>query len=313
MRQSFYSSISDAEIVRGFVLGRIAESENLDFKGEFWIDGRPGKSASQEAGKDIAAFANSDGGSLVVGVSDRDDCASGFNTNFKLDGRKKQLEAWLLNELSPSAVASSVEIVELSFDVEGRRQCVLVVNVPPWPHGVVGVRWKDAGWIFPFRLGRDTKFLSLEEAMVRNDVSRRALYLRMGELMARSSPHPEYKGIRVRFSSPVVQAVVGEPGTNPKPVALALKHGCHGAIVGLERDCFLVRMNGVLFGYDQIPSGIMRLTDDMAIPSGQELVVPFEHVVAAWWGASAHNAINVSLNAMVYWVDDRWALYSHLS
>src|SRR6266446_789055 len=103
--------IRDGQAVAELVARKEIESQNLDFKGGFWEDSRYRckacgdkaliqRPAGVEAGKDVAAMANTDGGDLIAGVDDTDDRASGwYGKALPRDG-DETLRRWLANVLA---------------------------------------------------------------------------------------------------------------------------------------------------------------------------------------------------------------------
>jgi hypothetical protein len=126
--------ISTAEDFRRLIcLGTTAEDLRFEFKSK--IDGWQAKDAKAKLGarremcRDVAQFANTDGGYLVVGVSETTvagrtvaDAVVGVPDSTAL---KAWLEQAVTNHLVPSRFGQSVEVI----DVDGAS--VVVVNVPP--------------------------------------------------------------------------------------------------------------------------------------------------------------------------------------
>jgi len=96
--------------------------------------------------KTIAAFLNSDGGTLLIGVSD-DGNALGIEPDFKYLGRKKNADGWLLSlrELVEKALGSEVwASIRVSL-LQHEGKTVAVVHCPPrasetWHNEVGGER-----------------------------------------------------------------------------------------------------------------------------------------------------------------------------
>ncbi len=223
-----HSRIRDGQKVAELVARNEMESQNLDFKGGFWEDSKyrckecgdralVQRPASVEAGKDVAAMANADGGDLIVGVDDTDDRASGwFGKPLPIDAHET-LRRWLANVLAPREVTDTVEIGRMTARdaSDGTEHDVLIVNVPPWSDGPVGVKSMDA-YLFPLRRDRDTRFLSFEEIMRLNEGSRRSVYLRLKEAQAALAG----QAAAVTILSPIIvrQGVVGGKGSEHKYV-----------------------------------------------------------------------------------------------
>jgi schlafen family protein len=90
--------------------------------------------AQQETCRDIAQFANTSGGSLLIGVKERLDPASGlklaigFERVNKPDGMKAWIEEAIKNYLVPATFAHPIEVLS------DPARTVVVVNVPPSIH-----------------------------------------------------------------------------------------------------------------------------------------------------------------------------------
>jgi hypothetical protein len=119
-----------------------------------------------ELAKDIAAFANALGGSLIVGTNE--DCADTLSYSGISKGYAEKLVVAVASVttggyLSPQPIVEPVTLVLGSDSSAGRT--ILVVNVWPYPDQPVGARSKEAhAWRFPLRVGDQTRFL--EPAML---------------------------------------------------------------------------------------------------------------------------------------------------
>ena len=120
-----HEPIRTFEQVAALVANHAQEDLHLDFKGVFWPPAkaeppddapakpdtakkqRKSKSPEEEAAKDIAAFMNADGGSIVIGVGDEGDRASGFNATYRFAGRKQTFFKWLSLRLAPESVVAT--------------------------------------------------------------------------------------------------------------------------------------------------------------------------------------------------------------
>lgn len=113
----------------------------LEFKGKIdWGSKTNGYShkrkamAQQETCRDIAQFANTSGGSLLIGVKERLDPANGlklaigFERVINPDGMKAWIDEAIKNYLVPATFAHPIEILR------GPKRTVVVVNVPPSIH-----------------------------------------------------------------------------------------------------------------------------------------------------------------------------------
>lgn len=199
MAAYLHSRLMDAAGVQRLLSDRLAEGLHLDFKQTFWTVG-------EEAAKDVAAFANSEGGDLVIGVSEKAPGVAGGIVPVASQGRGKdpaqRLLQWLHNHLAPEQAANTVQIQEIHLP---SGDSVLAVAVPPWADGVVGVGTSNGEvWRFPYRDGADTQFWGWEEVLMRSDVQARRAYLRTMELVG-------YGLARVAIASPLI--AIGPDGT----------------------------------------------------------------------------------------------------
>lgn len=162
-----WKPITTAAEVERLVAAHAPETEHLDFKREHWS----GESARAEAAKDIAAFLNAMGGTIVLGVTDEGGQA-GKILPMKLAGNTAQdFRQWLRPALTSSSAADYVDFELL----ETKDGTVAAVNVRPWPHGVVGVRWSSDGGLlrFPIREGTRMRDMAWEVVVMRNPACQR--------------------------------------------------------------------------------------------------------------------------------------------
>lgn len=120
------------ETVRSLVESKVPESERLDYKREVY-----GKGDNREIAKDISALANTQGGHLVLGISD----AEGEPTEIVgLDGIDPDAEIRRMDDVLRTSVQPSIAGVRFKPIRAGERLAVIVVRVPKsWraPHQVV--------------------------------------------------------------------------------------------------------------------------------------------------------------------------------
>lgn len=134
------------------------EDERTEFKRATWRDGA-------EAAKDVASFANADGGEIVVGVvEDGAARASSFENWAQMDDAAavQQLRALLITHIRPRDFTDKVLMVPIRTSA-GTRACV--VDVPP-SASVVAVGYgsdRDQKLGFPIRSGRETRWMSFDE------------------------------------------------------------------------------------------------------------------------------------------------------
>jgi hypothetical protein len=126
------------------VLGRTSEDRTLEFKAEYrWRrDGASGDIAqahAEELSRDVAQFANTEGGVLLIGVAEKvvdgRRIAEKISPISDVSGLKQWIEQAIRNYLVPSTFSRSLREILLP---EGT---VLAVNVPPSVHLVA--LWND--------------------------------------------------------------------------------------------------------------------------------------------------------------------------
>jgi hypothetical protein len=157
----------------------------LDFKREVASD------ELHTMAKDVAAFANAFGGTILVGVQDREDGIVHVGIELSVARRLQEryqdaAKTWC--EPYPHVLPTLVALPE-------RPDVVLAVNIEPCAAGVVGVniavpdsngrfaRRADA-WLFPVRVGSHTKALSPQEAAMHLDVHVRSVSIRLCRALA---------------------------------------------------------------------------------------------------------------------------------
>lgn len=176
--------------------GLAVESDVLDFK----EDVRKGPSGSIELpdlAKDVAAFANASGGTLLIGALE--ERATGrllhyapFDAPAIAKLRKAYSEA-VRDFCSPRPICDSTPIAHGSGSV-------LAVNVWPFPGQVVGARLQQKGeriFRFPLRTGIDTHYLEAEQLPMLMIPELRRLVV-----LLRGIPRDEYVRRYRSFASP---------------------------------------------------------------------------------------------------------------
>lgn len=115
--------------------------------------------------KTVAAFANSDGGNLLVGVSD-DGEVLGLDSDLALMKQPDvdRYELWLRDFLTQTLGAAATAAVAVTFPRVGERQ-ICLVRVPESPRPVFVTPGKGEGPQLWVRIGNSTRQLPLDEAM----------------------------------------------------------------------------------------------------------------------------------------------------
>ncbi len=151
------SSDLTLDLVEAAVQAHVEESQRLDFKRE--LPGRKGVGKT-ELPKDVAMFANAEGGILVYGVTDKNSTAdellgvAEFDDNFE-----RAIRTAVLNAISPPVY--NVRIDHLTNE-DGLSVVTIEVPCSPGaPHFIHGDQ--EAAYRAPLRVGRDTRWLSESE------------------------------------------------------------------------------------------------------------------------------------------------------
>jgi len=272
-------------VINGFVNQKRAEDEQLDFKHIPWEKGK-----GIEAAKDVAAFANHLGGDLMLGISTKNDCASGWNPipNADLVSVEDSIRQALISHLRPQEIAEIVEIAKVPATKADHS--VIVVSVPPFRQ-LVGVEERASDKLtlqFPIRTGNRTRFLTFDEVMNRSSATTRGSFIRLKDLIGTFAVGAE---VGIGFSSPILNQcgqAVKEPEMGD--------NGIYGCIVSLTADVLTLKLKP--------PRGVGSRFDYV-------VAVPLEIVIAAWIDKKFPSQvpfISLALDANVVWNCQYWQL-----
>lgn len=153
-------------------LGETSESIHWDYKQSF----NPKK--AEDLAIDLAAFANTFGGTLLIGVAEKTDgakkVASGFVPGINVEEIRKTVHTHISEIISPK-----IDVQVVPIEVSGNL--VVAINVEP-SINLVGVCLdRDRRqYSFPYRTEFGNRFLTLEEVEERMaDNKTRAMYLKL--------------------------------------------------------------------------------------------------------------------------------------
>lgn len=153
-------------------LGETSESIHWDYKQSF----NPKK--AEDLAIDLAAFANTFGGTLLIGVAEKSDgakkVASGFVPGINVEEIRKTVHTHISEIISPK-----IDVQVVPIEVSGNL--VVAINVEP-SINLVGVRLdKDRqSFSFPYRTEFGNRFMTFEEVENRMaDNKTRAMYLKL--------------------------------------------------------------------------------------------------------------------------------------
>jgi hypothetical protein len=136
------------------------ETNVLDFKGA--LSRKNGTVDRVELAKDVAAFANADGGVILLGAyEDGKRGVLGMYKGLDGSGAKEAREAYshaVRDYCFPPPIMDSVAMSHATGQI-------IAVNVWPFPGQAVGVRSREQSdaYFFPFRTGIDTNYLRAEQ------------------------------------------------------------------------------------------------------------------------------------------------------
>lgn len=157
-------------------LGETSESIHWDYKQSF----NPKK--AEDLAIDLAAFANTFGGTLLIGVAEKTDgakkVASGFVPGINVEEIRKTVHTHICEIISPK-----IDVHVVPIEVSGNL--VVAINVEP-SINLVGVRLdKDRrSFSFPYRTEFGNQFMTFEKVENRMaDNKTRAMYLKLKKIL----------------------------------------------------------------------------------------------------------------------------------
>jgi ATP-dependent Lon protease len=145
------------------------ESKKVEFKSSAtfdWETGKKNRELEFAIAKTVAGFANSHGGTLLIGVNDRGQ-AVGLGDDYRLANQKRQdadgYENWLTSMLAENLGKVATTYLSVSFtEVEGHDVCRVDVAPSKVP---IFIRSQKSSGDFYVRLTNSTRMLNTAEAM----------------------------------------------------------------------------------------------------------------------------------------------------
>lgn len=140
------------------------ENTRIEFKETLLYDvhqDQPNKALKEEVVKEVCAFANSDGGTLIIGVEDGTKEIKGIERDLKLMKNSKDKFELTLNQIASEKLGKNITAmyVHLEFkEAQGKTLAVVSVEASPDPVYFEGQR-------FYVRSGSSSRPLSIKEAM----------------------------------------------------------------------------------------------------------------------------------------------------
>jgi schlafen family protein len=287
MQASFLHTLTRTTgAIEEFVRQKRSEDEQLEFKAIPWQSGQ-----NLEAAKDVASFANHLGGDIILGISDKGDRADGWNPirDADLITTIRNIRDWLINHIRPYDFAGLIEIEPVASTKPDHS--VITVSIPASAN-LIGVEYRESDKLtyqFPIRVGRRTRWLTLDEIIMRSSATTRAIYIKLKILVDSWGKHAQ---VPIRFTSPVVEINFGS-GT----WYLQGTEGVHAYYEDLTSDTLTIQMHCA--------------DNHHPISRGHKLAIPLEFVKAAWRDPRNNShlpRLGIKLDAEIAWMEKAWLL-----
>lgn len=247
-----YLPIDDAaSFARRVVLGQTSENRVLEFKEEYrWQRNTPEDRASQaeELCRDVAQFANTDGGVLLVGVTEREEdgrrVADGIKSVDAVDGLRQWAEQAIRKHLTPSTFSRSMNAIVLPAG-----GTILAINVPPSLHLVaLWVPERKRGVEYLYRTGHGKEWFNPDEVERHIMNGSRAMQIRLAHLFGELAPAARGGPIPVELSPPAQIWMVRQQGFGPQPPVRLAPAGASDYEIELMVHNVCVRLpHGLIF------------------------------------------------------------------
>src|SRR4051812_37699616 len=124
MPTDLHTAITEQDVLIRHVVEHAPEALHLDFKREFWKDEQRNNRtlpAQEEAAKDVASFANAEGGDIAIGITDHGHRAGEFFQAPNVVGVETKFREWLRNRLAPREVAETVTLKLFEFNHDQKQ------------------------------------------------------------------------------------------------------------------------------------------------------------------------------------------------
>jgi hypothetical protein len=273
----------------------------LDFKGDLPSPSGAGDEHMVRSATYVAAFANAEGGDLIVGVAEAEHRAAGWRRWIEwtaMPEHAKQFRSWLERCLRPRDFADEVLMESIAAPAGADSDGVLVVSVPP-SIVVVAVcsNQQTKALRFPVRRGHETYDMEYNEVMERARSSRRASYLSIRALQDQGLS-------RVRFAHRLYARVPGGgqyellPTDDGPPTVVEVTPN----LVVVSMPAFEIQYRIV----ESTPAGNFERWGPLLIPAGSTLTIPHELIRAAWDGADGF--LHLAPDALIAWQEGRWLI-----
>jgi hypothetical protein len=339
-----HEPLIDPDRIRTLVSNRAPETQHLEFKQEWWSDKQDKKTgfvkvpAAEELASDVAAFLNAEGGDILLGITDREGRAAGWFPADKINymGRQQDLLDALSERLEPREAAGNVVVHDVVVDDGGVRHPVLIVNIAPWPHGMVGVlrRQKQGSkrsdriyHLFPARDGSGTRYLEMGEVMRFSDPRTRSTFLKISNLLQGRERPPVYftSGLWIDLNG--TRSRVGWAASHAVVVAmdnqgLTLEMQCMDAVMESTARAVATARTDLWWRQDAHPAlkaidaaqSAERIKEQLQAEPGTQalfggpLAVPLTFIEEVWLPEAKADVLHMALKVHPVWLGDGWVL-----
>ena len=204
----------------------------------------------RELARDIAQFANKDGGTLIIGVAAPRDPATDLDTAKAVVPLKKgeagKLMEWIAKAVSNYLYPAATQPPPLLLEAWGEGQ-VLVLNVPPSDTMVAVWRHSEAknGLEFVYRTSNGKEWFTPEEAAMRlNNWSSRAIRIKIQSVLTGAEENAKKTQQPVLpvwvVLNPLPSQVTHSPSTQPRPRITPVGNAAVKVERPLDEDCFKI-------------------------------------------------------------------------
>lgn len=217
-----------------------------------------------ENAKDIAAFANVNGGIILIGAIE--DKNSGLLVSYKPLSEEDAREAQKSYEAANQDLCSPVPIVDTRI-IRIVGGCVLAVTVSPFPGQVVGIKVISdkqthgkglTTWAFPIRQGTQTDYLRPEHTAMLMSAKTRIIAIGLSRI-------PLRQGVSIRLC---YRAVIGTPLAIPAETTIYARAEFH--------ECRVIENRVLLY---------------VENPNQREMSpvnIPLDAIQSVWQGANSY-------------------------
>ena len=111
--------------IEGLIRGKIQESLYLDYKRSEALENT--EYCKKEISKDVSAFANSDGGKIIYGVSEKGHIPIEIDNGQPVKGKREWLEQVIKSNIQPRILGVRIYQIDLQSNPD---RAIFVVEIP---------------------------------------------------------------------------------------------------------------------------------------------------------------------------------------